>query len=378
MKRAAFIVCALLYVSNAAGADDAKNDQFRGSDGKFDASGYLATRGGFLPVPLIITDPAVGYGGGLGAVFFHGGNPLRREKQVAGARYVPPSVSAVMLFATENGSKGGVAAHFGVWKDDRIRYLGVAGGASLNLDYWGRPSVPLAEPLRYDVKGLLIFQRLLFRVADSPLFLGGEMSWSRQNAEFKTLFLPAGSPPRKLEQDDAGVGVVSQLDTLNNLFTPTRGMNLRVIGKVFSKSLSGDNDRQSADIEAFGYVPLNKKLTLGMRTEMLFSDGDTPFYLLPYLNMRGLPALKYSGKHTALGELEVRWNVMGRWSAVGFGGLGFVSDSIADLPDAESIGTIGGGFRYLVAEKLGIHVGVDLAKGPDDGAIYLVVGSAWR
>jgi hypothetical protein len=36
------------------------------------------------------------------------------------------------------------------------------------------------------------------------------------------------------------------------------------------------------------------------------------------------------------------------------------------------------GFRYLIARRLGLYVGMDYARGPDDDAIYLQVGGAWR
>jgi hypothetical protein len=35
------------------------------------------------------------------------------------------------------------------------------------------------------------------------------------------------------------------------------------------------------------------------------------------------------------------------------------------------------GFRYEVARRHGIHVGLDVAFGPDDPAIHVQVGSAW-
>ena len=38
----------------------------------------------------------------------------------------------------------------------------------------------------------------------------------------------------------------------------------------------------------------------------------------------------------------------------------------------------GVGVRYLLARKLGLHVGLDLARGPEDTAAYLQVGSAWQ
>jgi hypothetical protein len=39
-------------------------------DGAFDASEWLLDRKGFLPVPIIITEPAIGYGGGAVLLFF--------------------------------------------------------------------------------------------------------------------------------------------------------------------------------------------------------------------------------------------------------------------------------------------------------------------
>ena len=41
-------------------------------DSAFDVSRHLASTSGFLPVPMIITEPAVGYGGGMFAMYFHG------------------------------------------------------------------------------------------------------------------------------------------------------------------------------------------------------------------------------------------------------------------------------------------------------------------
>src|SRR3974390_2493631 len=38
-------------------------------DGWFDVSAFLEEKYGFIPIPLIITEPAVGYGGGAGLTF---------------------------------------------------------------------------------------------------------------------------------------------------------------------------------------------------------------------------------------------------------------------------------------------------------------------
>ena len=46
--------------------------------------------------------------------------------------------------------------------------------------------------------------------------------------------------------------------------------------------------------------------------------------------------------------------------------------------DAGSVSTKGAGFRYQIARRLGLYVGLDVAKGPEDTAIYIQAGSAWR
>jgi len=34
--------------------------------------------------------------------------------------------------------------------------------------------------------------------------------------------------------------------------------------------------------------------------------------------------------------------------------------------------------RYLIARRLGIYMGADVARGPETTAFYIQVGSAWR
>ena len=43
----------------------------------------------------------------------------------------------------------------------------------------------------------------------------------------------------------------------------------------------------------------------------------------------------------------------------------------------QSVTTAGAGFRYLIARSYGLHMGMDVAFGPDDPVLYIVFGSAW-
>lgn len=90
-------------------------------DGKIDASNYLSENVyGFLPVPIIITDPALDSGLGMVGLFFHESEEDANKRIAAlktseGAtpHLFPPSVSALGGAYTGNDSWFGGAAHLG-------------------------------------------------------------------------------------------------------------------------------------------------------------------------------------------------------------------------------------------------------------------------
>ncbi|NJD86399.1 MAG: glyceraldehyde-3-phosphate dehydrogenase, partial [Betaproteobacteria bacterium] len=74
-------------------------------DGRFDTSRFLLDLKGFLPMPILITEPAIGYGGGAALLFFDRNAPP--DGQAREGRFVPPDITAAGGMATENGTRGG-------------------------------------------------------------------------------------------------------------------------------------------------------------------------------------------------------------------------------------------------------------------------------
>jgi hypothetical protein len=86
---------------------------------------FLLKHKGALPVPVVITEPAVGYGFGLGLLFFSG--PIAEAAANSTGdepNRTPPNVTALGGVYTENGTWAAAATHFHTWDDDRYRYLG--------------------------------------------------------------------------------------------------------------------------------------------------------------------------------------------------------------------------------------------------------------
>jgi hypothetical protein len=101
-------------------------------DGKVDMSDYLSSATGFFPVPIIITEPAVGFGLGAAVAYFH--KPQERDAEEH-PHTGPPSISVGFAARTDNDTYLYGGAHSGVWRDDHIRYLGAIAKASVNLKF---------------------------------------------------------------------------------------------------------------------------------------------------------------------------------------------------------------------------------------------------
>lgn len=119
------------------------------------------------------------------------------------------------------------------------------------------------------------------------------------------------------------------------------------------------------------FQPLARSLFLGVMGSSILSYGDVPFYLRPYIALRGAPAMRYQGGYTAQVETELRWQFWKRFSLIGFAGAGTAWNASGRCDTAQDITTGGVGFHYEMARKYGLHMGVDVAWGPDGLAWYI-------
>ena len=354
-------------------------------DGALDAGNWLVDRKGVLPIPLIITEPAVGFGLGAGLLFFQGSKETKEEKQ--GEKTdddemlkLPPSISGVFGAYTENDSWFVGGGHFGSWYQDRMRYLGGIGAASLNLEFFGPSESNLNESdgLKFNIDAVFLIQELKFRIKDSNFFVGGRYIFIGTDSQFKIGGIIPDVPSEQLESNDAGFGLVANHDSRDNMFTPNRGYNVSLMAMRYDNAFGGDYDYNYIKLAGLSWWQLFPKTVLGIRADGRFADGDIPFYALPFIQLRGIPALRYQGENVIVGEIEPRWDVTYRWSLLAFLGSGWANDSLGGIFDSEARVAYGCGFRYLLARRLGLRVGVDIARGPEETAIYLTIGSNWR
>lgn len=356
-------------------------------DGEFDVSKFLLTRGAFLPVPILITEPAVGYGGGLTAVFFHKpafGDPDELppdNDESKRLQIVPRSVTFASGGGTVEGSYFGGGGHFEAWDEGSWRLLTAAAYASPNLKYYGEGStIDLQDdPLEYRIRTSIAILQLQRRVM-GPLFVGLRYLFLDTSVAFEDR---SSTPPgrgidgAKFDKRSAGLMLPISFDTRDSVMTPTRGVYLEVRPQFFDESFGGETHFFKVNSTAIGYLPL-APFTLGARISADFVSGDAPFYQLPFVEMRGVPVVRYLGRKVLSAETEVEYAVTPRWSALVFGGIGKAELESSKLDDGTTVYSAGFGFRYLIARRFGLKAGMDFAVSNDDRAFYIQVGTAWR
>jgi len=349
-------------------------------DGAFDASEWLLDKKGFLPMPILITEPAVGYGGGAALLFFRESLRERTVKAAEAQRLSPPDIYVAAFAATENGTKVAGAGGMVTFAEERWRWRGGIGVPDVNLDFYGAGGRlgTGEQKIGYNIAGLLSTQQLMRRLGDSDNWIIGRWIWLDLDATFDSAHPQPVLPPGSRAVRSSGLGGSLEHDSRDNFFTAARGLKGSVEAIFYSPDWGSDNKYETYRALAFGYVPLGERLVLGGRIDMRSTSGDVPFYQLPFIELRGVPLARYQDQRSGATEAELRWNVTPRWALVGFAGIGRAWGTRTSFGDADNVKAWGAGFRYLVARRLGLYAGLDIAKGPQDTAIYIQAGSAWR
>lgn len=367
-------------------------------DGKFDMSRYLSENAfGFLPVPIIISEPAVDQGLGLAGLFFHEDEAAaqQRREMMATAEnptrhLLPPSISAVFGAYTGNDSFFVGGGHFGFFRKGAIRYEGGIGYGDINLDYYSIGDIELSDPFSLNTRALFVTNTLKFRIGELPLYLGPSQSFvdAQLSPQDLASWFPPGVPPGIVDRltelltsdiTTSGIGFELEMNLTDNLFTPTEGFNYTLDYMAYRDGIGSDIEYDSWKLEGLNYFRFSDQWRLGLRlgAEVVDSDEVLPPFAMPGIDLRGIPAARYQAENVALAEGELTWQFTPRWSALAFAGAGWADNTGSDLFSSSSRVSRGAGLRYNIARHYGMHVGLDVARGPEDTVWYVQVGSAW-
>ncbi|KIA97758.1 membrane protein [Flavobacterium sp. KMS] len=346
-------------------------------DGAFDLSDYIIYAHGFIVVPTLITEPALGGIGGAVLPLY-----LKKHDPIIDAngkkRFIDPDITGAMGMYTGNKSWAVGAFRAGSFIKSRILYRVGGGYGDVNMSFYENLPNGKDKEIDLNFKSFAFYARVMKQFRNGKWSAGPQYLLLDSKVNFPDLNdLPSFAKLSDVKSVVSQLGGAIQFDGRDNIFTPDKGMRFQFDFFWSDNTIGSDYDAWRLNFSAIGYYPIAKKLIGGLRLEGEQALGNAPFYLRPGINLRGIPSARYQGKASVVTEAELRWDLYRRWSLMGYGGLASAFndwDKAFAKPVVYSYGT---GFRYLIARKFKLRMGVDVARGPEDWAYYVVFGSNW-
>jgi hypothetical protein len=363
----------------SAVADDAAEQKTKKKKKKKKAGGAS-----FLPIPIFITEPAIGVGLGAVPAYFHKKKgeaeseatipramTTSTPRETARKKKRPPTISGIAAAYTDSGTWGAGIGHTRSNRRDSVRYSGAIGYATIKSTIY-RFNIPFD----FDITGGILHQDIKFRLGKSDFFLGGKLSVLAAEGEIELGF---DRPIELGEGDTIDVGLAAQAiwDTRDNVMTPNQGQLVQLDIWRYDDAIGGDFDYWSLNFKVNSFHQLSERLVLGWRIDGKAVDGKPPFWGYPWVTLRGIPALRYQNERVGVVEIEGRYDLADRWGVVGFVGRGKADGDIPAFETEDKIYAGGIGGRFLFKPDENLWVGIDIARGPEDTYWYIQVGQAW-
>jgi hypothetical protein len=342
---------------------------------------------GIVPIPIFVTEPAIGYGLGAAVGYFH---PRKNEAEpepvsispalttgippdqaTEDGKKRPPTITGVAAAYTVDGTWGVGVGHSASWRDDRIRYKGALAYVNVESTFYFANI-----PFGFALKGGVLYQDIKFRLGSSDFMLGGMFSYVNMKGQINL----SDEAPVDLGDGpiaDSGLGAQAVWDTRDNTMTPDRGQFFELAAWRYDEALAGDFNYWKGSLRLLSFHQFGEKFVLGLRLDLDGVSGDPPLWGYPWITLRGVPALRYQNELVGVVETELRWNIFTRWAVVGFVGTGSTTGDVFQYEDESGIVAGGVGGRFLFRPQDRLWVGIDVAWGPEKAYMYIQVGHAW-
>lgn len=351
------------------------------TDNKFDLSNYIIDANGFIPLPIIVTEPALGgFGIGVAPIFMKKEPPYidTIDGKVKITPVAPTVTGGAGVYTVNNTWLAGIG-RAGTFIKSRIKYRAGLAYANVNMSFYRTlPNIGEVE-IKTNIKTIPLLLSAIKRIGVSDWYAGLQYLFLHSKVKGEgDMQLPSFITEKELESSVGLLSGVIEFDDRDNVFTPDNGLKFHVDAGYSDNFVGSDFQFWKMNYYTYMYAQLFNKVTGGLRIDgQQVLGGDPPFYFLPFIDMRGVPAARYQGRADILSEGELRYDIVNRWSIVLFGGAGKAFNDWSDFGNTKWVTSGGAGFRYLIARKFKLRMGVDLARGPNTWAYYLVFGSNW-
>jgi hypothetical protein len=295
------------------------------------------------------------------------------------AGYVPPDITAGFGMYTVNGSWALGGLRMGSFPKAGIKYRIGGGYANINMSFYRDLPTVGEKEFKFNMHAVPLLLSVSKKVTKKGLYTGLQYLFSNTTLypEFSG-DLPDFISEKEMKSNIASLGLFLDWDLRNSVFTPDKGIRVNTLFNVDENWTGSDYSFQKLSAFVHWFFPINPHWISGLRVEGQQAYGSPPFYLLPFVNLRGIPVARYQGSSVMTLETEQRIDLSLRWSMLGFVGYAKTMSKNESFSDGKNVYNFGGGFRYLIARAFKIRTGIDIAKGPDSWGWYIVFGHNWN
>jgi hypothetical protein len=266
--------------------------------------------------------------------------------------------------------------------EDRWRVVGMAAYINLFQQFYGvGGSANYSNPaFDYRLEQVIVIGQLFRQIIWKGFYVGALLG-------YVTFHTKTDDPANEAVLDSIGsganwrgqpnVGFLTQYDTRNNKYYPSRGVNfnLRMNG-----SFKSDEEYLLVAPNFNQYFPLldEDRLVLAYRVFGQFGFGNLPMSAYAHYGMRGTTLGYETGefmdKMMSGAEVEIRWLA---WKRIGFeggGGFGKVFSKFSEFGDEPWLPGVWGSATYKVMEKQDMRARATVAYGKSGVLFYFGVG----
>jgi len=344
-------------------------------DGSFDLGDYVVNMSGFIPYPIIITEPALGsFGGAMALVFI---SPKKKGTDEEKFRF--PDITGAAGLYTLNNTWGAGALRQGSFPAIGLRYTVALGYADVKMNFYRDIPYFGEQEFLFNIKPLFAMLDLSENIYKNRIFGGLRYQFVKTWIGYDFPKVSDSIFDSEMFDKNLGtLGLYGEFDNRNSIFTPDRGLRTKVTYSFGRNFTASDVDINRLEAYLTLFLRPVKRWVCSFRLMGQGVNEGVPFYYYPYLEMRGIAMMRYQGQWEAQIETEQRVDVTRRWSVLGFVGTGRTWSDSKYMEDLTWHVAGGAGFRYLLARIFGLRMGIDIAAGPDQLSYYIVLGHYWN
>ena len=335
-------------------------------------AGRTAVR--IFPLPVIGYAPETKIVGGLaviGLVRRLGGDSADRPSSVSASATYTQLDQATVGAGGEYWSPGNVWRLAGEAYFARFpyRFYGIGGDTPDTLE---ERYTPLTYGGAVDVR----------RLVRANLYVGG--TYDVQHTEMRKVERGGLLDRGTIVGSDGGLvsaaGVVTNWDTRDNLFWPSRGSYVQLGASRADGVIGSDFDFTRVTFDARRYLSIGRTRVLAVQGLVTQASGDVPFDRLAQLGgnvLRGYLQGRYRDNALAAAQVEFRTPVWRRLGAAVFAGIGEVAPHLSDFDGGDVKSAGGFGLRYALSKEDRLNLRFDIGVGQNSSGTYVTLGEAF-